>query len=277
MITSSLVLGTLGFADYATEGWSFNALTDWWGQTEDKAERTERPQGHGAFAPSRSLRASRAISVEVNYLGRSQADVENAFDTLSAIGADGPVLMTVNTPAGSSWRVVTVEKVTPLNHKGGARRGFAAVDLIAHDPRRYRSGEWLSTPPPSPGQGEVWPEINPVIWPGGGSSGRIELVNDGKAPSAPAFRLGGAFTSALITCVDTGARVGLDRPVPAGSFVEIDFTTRRAMLDGLSDVSRWLRFREWTEVPGRMSRTYQFDATEPTGAVMQGMVNHAWW
>ena len=275
MITSALVLGSIAFPDYAPQGWSFKSLTDWWGQTADKNDVVERPQGHGAFSAPRSLRASRAISFEVNYIGESQAEVEEAFDALSATGAEGPVLMTVATPAGASWRIVKVEKVTPMQHRGGAKVGRAAVDCVATDPRRYASGEWLTTAPPSAGQGATWPEVSPTIWPGGGSSGRIQLVNSGKAPSAPTFRINGPTPTALITCVENTLRVGFDRPIPAGSFVEIDFATRRALLDGQSDVSRWIRFREWTEVPGMMTRTFQLDAAP--GSSMAGMVNHAWW
>jgi hypothetical protein len=259
---------------FAAQGWSFRDLVDWWGTTPAKGSPVERPQGHGAFEASQSLRSSRAISITANYIGESQAEVEDAFDTLSAVGAEGPVLMTVTTPAGSSHRVVTIEDTAPTRHRGGSPIGGMTVDMIARDPRRYSSGEWLSTPPPSPGQGLVWPVVWPAVWPGGGSSGRVELANAGKAPSAPVFRLLGGFESAVITCVENGRRIGFARPVPAGSMVEIDVKTKRALLDGQSDVSRWLRFREWTEVPGLLSRTFQFDAD---GGEMIAKVDHAWW
>lgn len=259
---------------YAPTGWSFLELVDWWGSTPAKGRAEERPQAHGAFEASRSLRSSRAISFTANFIGATQAEVEEAFDTLSAVGAEGPVLMTVTTPAGSSHRVVTVEDTSPTRHRGGSGIGGMAVDLIAADPRRYSPGEWLSTTPPAPGQGIVWPVVWPAVWPGGGSSGRVELANTGKAPSAPVFRLLGGFASALITSVENGRRIGFDRPVPAGSMVEIDASTKRAVLDGQSDVSRWLRFREWTEVPGLLSRTFQFDAD---GGEMIAKVDHAWW
>jgi hypothetical protein len=276
MMLSAITLGQITFPSFAAEGWSFRDLTDWWGQTDDKKDAVERPQAHGSFPARESLRASRAISFTANYVGSSQAEAEVGFDALSATGAEGPVLMTVTTPAGSSWRVVTVESVKPVRHRGGSGYGMLAVDLIARDPRRYSAGEWLSTPPPSPGQGEVWPEVYPVKWPGGGSTGRFELINSGRAPSAPIFRLYGPFPSAQIACVETGHRVGFARPVPAGSSVEISMATKRAVLDGQSDVSRWLRFREWTEIPGLVSRSFQFEAGDDA-ALMMGKVDSAWW
>lgn len=267
----------ISFPSYSATAWSFRDLTGWLGQTDDKVPLVERPQGHGAFRTSRSLRSSRAVSLTVTYIGGSQSDVENAFDVLDAVGADGPVVMSVTLPTGTTWRVVTVDKVTVTRWRGGSRYGQAAIDMIARDPRRYMSGDWVTTGPPSPGQGEVWPEVYPVVWPGGGSSGRVTLVNDGRAPSPSRFLLAGGFSSAQITCVETGARVGFDRLTPTGQVVEIDAGTGRATIGG-QDVSRWLRYREWTDVPGLMSRSFQLDVTDPVGSpTLSGKVDHAWW
>lgn len=118
----------------------------------------------------------------------------------------------------------------------------------------------------------------PLIWPGGGSSGRITLTNTGKAPSSPQFRLLGGFDSALITSAETGARIGFDRLVPDGSVVSIDTAQHRATIDGQSDVSRWLRWREWEMVPPGESRSYQFDVVGPVGTPkLEGRVLSAWW
>lgn len=280
MITTQIDLGPITFEDVAYTGWSFSDLTDWWGQTDDKVDVVERPQAHGAFGVSRSLRASRAPSFSATFIGGSQADAENAFDALSSVGAEGPVSMVVTSPAGRTARLVTVESVTPADHHG-RKYGRIAVDLIARDPRRYAVSAdvpWVQTGPPSAGDGLVWPAVWPLIWPGGGSSGRITLTNLGTAPSAPQFRLYGGFSSALITCVETGARIGLDRAVPSGSVVEIDTEQHRATIDGQSDVSRWLRWREWELVPAGASRTYQFDPVDPSGSpVLEGRVLSAWW
>lgn len=277
---TTLQLGELTFEETAPTGWVFSGLVDWWGQTDDKVDTVERPQAHGAFEVSKALRTSRAISFQAEHLARDQGELEAAFDDLSAVGADLPVEMIVSTPAGRSARIVSVQVSTPLDHHGRPI-GQASVDLIARDPRRYAldtDSPWAQTGPPTPGQGLVWPAVWPLVWPGGGSSGRITLENAGKAPSAPTFRLHGGFSSALITCVETGARIGLDRLVPEGSVVEIDTGTRRATIDGQSDVSRWLRFREWELIPAGSSRSFQFDAEGVVGSpILEGQVRSAWW
>lgn len=241
--------------------WEFSDLVDWTGQTDDKMPVRERPQAHGAFDVERSLRSSRGVSFNARFVGNSEAQAEEACAVLDAIGAEAPAEIIVTTSGGASSRVVTIEKVTPLDARG-VTTASRAIDLIARDPRRYDVNvQSASTTPAQPGQGRTWPAVWPLVWPAGGSSGRITLTNTGKAPSAPTFILDGGFDTALITCLETGARIGFNRHVPVGSEVVIDTKARRATIDGQSDVSRWLQYREWELIPPGASRTYQFDAT----------------
>lgn len=277
MISTTIQLGTLTFEDVTFSGWAFRDLVDWWGQVDDKMPVNERPQAHGAFSVGKSLRSSRAISFTAQFIGTSQAQMENAVDELAAVGAEGPVQMRVTTPAGSSWRTVSVE-ASPLADHHGRSIGIVNVDCVARDSRRYADASWLSTPPPTEGAGLEWPVVWPAVWPGGGIDGRVALVNTGRAPSAPSFQLKGGFDTATITCMETGARIGFDRYVPPGSTVLIDTATRRAVIDNQSDVSRWLRFREWETVPAATTRTYQFDVTGASGSpTLEGRVFPAWW
>lgn len=275
MPRTTIHLGHLSFVDarVAGYGWFFRELTDWWGGTVNRQRPVARPQQHGAFPRTRVTRAEKVMSFEAVYRGHSAAEVEAAYDDLAAVAAEGPVLMSVATDDGVTWRRVIVED-TGAASTHNLRRGSMTVDLSSDDPRRYSTGEWLETAPPSAGQGLVWPVVWPAVWPGGGSSGRVTLPNDGKAPSLPSFVLSGGFSSALITCVETGARVGFARPIPVGASVVIE--NGRATLDG-QDVSRWLRFREWSEIPGGFSRTFQFDAADQSSPRMAGKVDHAWW
>ncbi|WP_295851168.1 hypothetical protein [uncultured Microbacterium sp.] len=269
----SLQFGPITFVDFDAPGWAYSGLIDWFGSTPDKKDVVERPQQHGAFPADVSLRASKAISFRASFRGQTGADVEEAYDRLTAVAAEGPVLLTANYPGGSTWRKVTA--TVNVEDHFGLHIGEATIHCVARDPRRYATGEWVETPPPSPGQGQTWPEVSPEVWPGGGSTGRITLVNDGKAPTLPSFVLKGGIGSALITCVETGARVGFARPIPAGSSVVIE--NGRATLDG-QDVSRWLRFREWTPIPGGMSRSFQLNVVEPVGTPrLAGKADHAWW
>ncbi|MCC4266243.1 phage tail domain-containing protein [Microbacterium schleiferi] len=270
----TILLDTITFQKHATSGWVYSGLTDWRGQVGNKVAITQRPQAPGGF-PSDPIRTSRAISFTASYLADTAADVEAAMDELAAVGADESVLMTV-TQSDTTWRWVSVEVAAAADHFDRST-GTATVDLIAIDPRRYATGGWQETAPPTAGDGVVWPLVWPLVWPGGGNPGRVSLTNSGKAPSSPVFQLVGGMGSAVITCVDTGARIGFDRAIASGQTVEIDVASRRATQGG-NDVSRWLRYREWQEVPAGTTRRYQLAVTSPSGSpLLRGKVDSAWW
>ncbi|TLF33226.1 phage tail family protein [Microbacterium sp. 5K110] len=264
--------GTDGPATYTI---SEDGLTGWWAGVATRLPTIERPQQHGEF-PKDGLLGARTITVEgVIHTedGLDQAERMNALSSVLAGGEGG--LLTVEEPAGVKWAMVRRVGEPDVRILVYGKTAVYQVRFRAADPRRYSTGEWVETGPPSAGQGVVWPVVWTAVWPGGGSSGRVLLPNDGKAPSSPSFVLSGGFSSALVTCVETGARFGFERPIPAGQSVVIE--KGRATLGG-QDVSRWLRFREWTSIPGGFSRTFQFDVTDPVGSpMMAGKVDHAWW
>lgn len=261
-------------------GWEFSDLVDWRGLPGDKSRGDERPNAHGDFQENDVWRAARVISWKARFIGATQQETDDAIDALSALGSHRPVLMMVEGPTGASERVVTVAGVTPLDLRS-RRFASVAIDVKAADPLRYAVSAqvpWEETGPPTPGVGRTWPAVWPLVWPGGGSSGRLLLTNTGKAASAPQFQLLGGFASVLVTNVETGERIGFDRFVPVGSTIEIDSATHLATIDGQSDVSRWIRWREWSVIPPGESRSFQFDVTGPAGSPkLKGRVLSAWW
>lgn len=270
---------TLVLPAITSHGWYFYSLEGWYGQTANKLRGEERPQAHGAFRRTRALRTSRAVTFKTGYRDGTPEEVEAETLELSAFGAEGEIVMIVEDALGRTQRIVNVDIIDDQDTN---RRytGDILVGLTADDARRYQVDtdvSWLQTGPPSAGMGRTWPAVRPLIWPGGGSSGRIALANTGTASSAPQLRVRGGFGSTLITCVETGARIGLDRLVPDGSVVVFDFDAHTATIDGQSDVSRWIRWREWETIPRGETRTFQFDVTDPVGSpVLEGRVLSAW-
>lgn len=251
-------------------------LVGWFGGVGSRVPRTPKPQAHGEFS-GRGYLSGRVITV--SGLIRSDGDgaaQESAMNAISGLLADGGTSrLTVQSGSGTLWADVQRIDEPDVQILVYGRTAAYQARFFAPDPRRYADGVWKETGPAVAATGLVWPAVWPLVWPSSGSSGRVTLTNVGKAPSAPVFTLQGAFTSALITCVETGARIGFGRPVPAGSAVDI--SGRHAVIDGQSDVSRWLQFREWEDVPPGESRTYQFDAVDGADARLLGKVDSAWW
>jgi hypothetical protein len=249
---TTIQLGPTTFEGSATTGWVFQELVDWYSLTDDKVGITEKPQSHGAFGSNRSLRSAAVVSFTAVYLGETAAEVLEAGERMSAALAETSVEMVVTDDLRATARTVSVRVAQMKDHLGRPNGEFT-FDCVARDPRRYSVGDsWASTGPATSGGGLV-------------------------APSSPVYRLRGGFTKATLTNVDTAQRIGFVRPVPAGSFVEIDTRTRQARIDGQSDVSRYLTIREWWDVAPYSTTRVQLDLDDSDEtAGLDAMVRSAW-
>lgn len=273
------VLGTIVMPPHTRHGWGFKTLSGWFDLSSDKVERRERPTAHGAFRARRSLRSALSMTIETHFLAESPAELVEAQNLIGALGADGPIVVRFTDDVRATERECRVLDIgIPPYHS--RKHNLITIELESDDPRRYSVGDsWVSAWFPSdPTTGLVWPVQWPAVWgEGSGSDGRLTLSNEGVKDSAPVYRLYGGFDSAEIVNIATQQRVGFGLAVPFGSHVEIDFRTRRAMLDGQSDVSRYLTYRDWWSIPAGSQVVAQADGVNVgAGAYWAGRVRSAW-
>lgn len=255
-----------------------DGIRGWFDGVTSRLNQDELTNRDG-LVDARGYLSGRLITIQGLVLTDTPAEQEEARRALSSVLADGSAgRLTVRSALGEKFAMVRRVAEPSFATEVWGKQARYQVQFSARDPRRYVDAMFLSTAPPSAGQGETWPLTWPRVWPSGGTNGRINLENRGEASSpAVTFRIYGGFATATITCVETGARVGFNRAVPSGEFVEIDVEQRRALYNGVSDVSRWLVFREWEQIPARSTRAYQFDVTGPSGnPIMEGRVLSAW-
>lgn len=280
MSATSVILGGRLFTDRPSPGGlGFSGLTGWRDTPQGKSGVNERPRAHGAFGVSQVFRPALPISFRAILHPRTEEELLVMQEDLASIGFDGPVPLRVIEPTGTTERLVTVEAATLEGYRGGSTLATMPFDLLARDPLRYSVDDsWQTARPPLAGGGLVWPALWPAIWRGSpGSDGRISLVNRGTKPSHPIFRVYGGFDGFTLTNVGQQMRVSFTFPVAAGSYVEVDFAKRRALLGGVSDVSRYLVMREWWQILPGPSAPVQIAIDRPTGdPYMAGMVRSAW-
>lgn len=270
--------GTLTLPPFATSGWVHSGLVDWYSLTGDKSPVHERAQAHGAFGVGRSYRKAATPSFTALYLGESAADFLRGAETLTAIAAEGPVIMRVTDELRVTERVVTIDAAT-VEDTFARAEGEISVDCVARDPRRYSVGDsWVTARPARVTGGLTWPVRWAAIWAGDtASDGRVKLTNQGTRSSAPIYRVYGGFRSFSITNIEEQRVVGFDLPVSSGSFVELDFGRRTAMLNAVSDVTRHITSREWWLIPGNSTVSAQFAlAGESVDPYFSGKVRSAW-
>lgn len=255
-------------------------LKGWYATSSDKLSVVERAQAHGSFSNDWTARESLGISMSVQVFAPDEPALLQVQEQLTSIGFDVPVVMRVQDSVRVTERLVTVRNVDVPDHRK-RRSNVVTFDLLAFDPRRYTpavDAPWVSGVPYRATGGLRWPLRWPLVWAErGGSDGRIRLTNSGRKPSPPVYRVYGPFTSVSITNVDTQQVVSFALPVAAGSFVEFDFRKRQAAIGGDSDASRYLRSRQWWDVPAQSTTTAQVlgdGFTELTR--FEGQVRSAW-
>lgn len=270
---------TITMHESAASGWVYHEIAAWYSLSSDKTPTRERPTSHGSFRARRSLRSGKSLTVEAHYLATSPSELEDALDRIGALGTEKPILMRVTDHRRTTEREVRVVEVEIPDHHGRPV-DTVTLELWADDPRRYSTGDpWISSQlPQPPSTGLTWPAVWPLVWGAGGAEdGRLTLTNIGTKASPPLYRLYGGLTSAELVRIDTQRRVGIDYVIPFGSFVELDFRTRRATLNGETDISRYLTWREWWSIEPGQSVTVQADYVSPgAGAYYAGLVRSAW-
>jgi hypothetical protein len=256
-----------------------DGLKGWFDGVPSRLDQEERPNRNGLFDTQGYL-SGRVVTIEGLILTSTPAQQEDARLALSSVLADGSAgRLSVRTSAGEKFAMVRRVGEPAIVTQVWGRQCAYQLRFLAADPRRYEDVPFFRVNALSGGTGPVAPLVWPLKWSTPGSADRLTFANRGNAESSPTFRLWGGFDSALITNTTTGARLGYGRQVSPGHYVEIDVKTRRAFYDGNrdSDVSRWVQFREWQDVPKGTSWTYQFDVTNPdSGPYLEGRVYPAW-
>lgn len=278
---TTIQLGPITFDEGPIDhGWFFNGLKDWYGLTDDKSPVEEQPQHHGAFEIEASWRSAAVITVEVGFLGNTHAELLEAIEDLSAVGATGPEQMTVTDALRATSRRVSVRASPIPDTRGRSRLAGIAIDLVARDPRRYAAAV-ASAPTglPTSGTGVAFPFEFPADFGDAGDPGTTTMTNTGKAATAPLLAITGGLATVDVKAVGSGRRLVYNRPIPVGSTLYLDHRTRRGYIDAPeNDVTGFMDLREWWEIAPGATSTVQLNGTGAVGTpTLTGFTQSAWW
>ncbi len=267
-------------ADRAT--WSAVRLDGWKSSPPMRAEVEERPNADGAEDVDRNFRSARVLTFQaVLEGGASQLEYEDAW---AAIQADGtPILISVQNDEGTRTAEATLQGVAEVipdpDHLGATLTGT----FICYDPVKYGPAVVQSTGLPSAGGGLEYPLGDPagaLYYGAAGASGRVTVVNTGRAATWPFFRVSGQLDGGFeIRCVDTGDTLRYERVVPAGTTVTIDSRTGAVLIDDVSDASTYLVRDGFFALPPMGSCEIQFSAvsTSSGSPLLEVTSWSGWW
>lgn len=116
-------------------------------------------------------------------------------------------------------------------HRTGMARG--AIEFEASDPRRYSLLEQSQiTQLPQPEPGLSWPLVFPLDFGQPGSTGNIDAVNSGDAPTHPTFEIKGPCSKPAISNISAGALLEYDIDLSASDTLYIDTSQGTVTLNG---------------------------------------------
>lgn len=265
-MSHDVTLGPLVFPTWADRpGWYWHDLTDWYGLTDDKVDVQERVAAHGAFPERRSWRQSRAITLGVTYMASDRADLIRAIDAVSAVGAEGPVTMTVEDELATTSRLVTVRHVDVPPDRAMLDIEIQ-VDLLARDPRRYSTvvQEIVLTGGASSGA-LTYPITYPIHYRGAGTdSPSGQVTNAGTGTAYPVITVQGEIPGGFRLIDSAGRSIVYEMDVLAASPVTVDCGRRVVTVGGVNHT--WaLSRREWFEVPPHGSLTISYVPAQLAG------------
>lgn len=282
--TAALTL-TTGYAlDMApgTERWVTD-IKGWYSGAPMRRSKQEKTGRHGTFA-TRGLKDARIITVSGHHTAATRAAAAAFNDEINAFLADGleGVLTVDDQDVGT--RYAHVYLMTPDVEWRGGRDVWFHLDLEAPDARKFAPAVPVSTGVARPGGGLMFDlfatDIGGLDFGEAGDLGNVQVYNQGYAPADVTFRVQGPpdYTQAgnfTVTEVETGRVISWEGTILTGQELVLDGRMGTVVLEGTGNRSGGLTRAEWPEVPGRQTRTYQFEADGDLTLTVEAAP--AWW
>lgn len=241
-------------------------LDGWFGSPPVRADVEDRPNADGAEDVDKHFRSARVLRFTGALIGSDPFSAQDELmDAFAAVQADGvPFPLTVTTDVGPRTVTGTLQGEASVTPDFSMQRATVVATIVCFDPVKYGPAVVQSTGLPSAGGGLEYPLGDPagaLYYGAVGASGRVTVVNTGRAATWPFFRVSGQLDGGFeIRCVDTGDTLRYERVVPAGTSVTIDSRTGAVLIDDVSDASTYLTRDGFFSVPPMGSCEIQFSA-----------------
>lgn len=216
--------------------WRWDELQGWEDTPAIDSGTVLRSTQHGAW-PGVFLAQSRTVTIsmviksepgEMNATVRQLAaatpiDLEDEIPLVIQLDEEAPLLLY----ARCDRRAINVAR----SNRTGLTRG--ALQFVASDPRKYSLLEYSTTTElPLPEDGLSFPLEFPLDWGSIGSTGNMECVNSGDAPTHPLIEIHGPCDTPSITNINTGDQLEYDLALSDADVLYVDTGQGTVTLNG---------------------------------------------
>ncbi|WP_198008402.1 phage distal tail protein [Leucobacter salsicius] len=256
---------TLSGAQTPDTGLIWTNLEGWTGLPEARGDTDPIPGAHGSFKRKTILRQSRIITITGHIYATNTTELHTIRDNLETALAAGAGTMRVSSRESGVWERYVEIDTLDVDPDRGRRWTKFVVDMVAPDPRRY--GPLQRVGPvgmPVAAGGVRLPQRMPWNFGTVSEASRLIVPNAGAISMAPTLEVVGGFSQVTIYEIATGRRLRFEWAVDDGDVVVFDCGARRVTVGG-ADMTRWLRVREWFDIPAGQVGEFRFEVVGRVG------------
>jgi hypothetical protein len=243
------------------------SLVGWDERPEGRAQRMQRPNGHGEFVGPIWSTGRMVIVSGLFHDPARRDELLLDLDATLVYAPDGVAVrdLTITRAGRTLTARAQLAGFRPTEDNWGAGRFGWAAQWVCADPFRYGEPITASTGLPGETGGlefdlftDGTTDVGYLDFGPPGASGRVGLANPGTAEARPALMVTGSLPAGfeLIETI-AGSRLRYEGPVGPGQTLTLDSATGRVRLDG-ADRGGLLTRREWWGVPARGQREVLF-------------------
>lgn len=263
--------------------WHCETADGWFGGAGVRTDTQARMQQNGDRR-GRAFRAGLAVTLRGTVVCPNNTAAGLAARRLSAVLVDGMFGALEGTgPDGLGTLSSQVQlNDAPLFELLSERVAAWQVTVASEDPALYGPSVFVSTTLSATvgGAGLTYPLAYPLDYgvPAGVIPGALYLPNDGTISYLPRLRVDGPVPNPIVTLSETGDWVRYGGTVPAGSWLDIDCTTRQVLLNGQVSHRQYVTWQGgWLAVPvGGGYLDWTADAADPAARLSAWGYQGAW-
>jgi hypothetical protein len=261
--------------------WTVETVNGWFDGAELRTDSQPRTGQDGAWV-GRPFLSSRVITLRGKVFAPTTTALEQAARRLSAILPTGSRNVLNGLSGAGDYSATVWSADRPLFQPLSDTAAAWQVSVESDDPLLYGPIVFGSTALGSTagGAGLTYPLTYPLDYGiiAGVIPGALTIPNDGTASYLPRLRIDGPVTNPIVTLADTGDWIRYGGTIPVSSWLDIDCTSRRVLLNGQVSHRHLITFQgAWLAVPvGGASITWTADTADPAAALSVWGYQGAW-
>lgn len=264
--------------------WKLTDLVNWYSSPPVRADIADLPLADGGFAPARTYRSAKVMSIQgFVYGGTAAQSIQQAWQQIAAVAASGnSMTLTVADDSNDTPYMMTVWlSGNPTVLPFGPNRARFEIPLTAVDPRKYIAQDPIIAAAGGSTTGLVFPLFDSGYLDFGtfAPAGLFYVTNNGTAESWPIFKVRGAIGTGGFSILSASQNLTYGAAVALGAEITLSPYAGGRVTQGTTDLTSNLTTSNWPSILPGQTRLYIFSpiGTADANALLTANFSDAWW